>query len=74
VSTFVIGRAPVCGIAVTLHSDSGAIRELLKTLCRHIERRSGGASDGDNFVGDVLADRAELDLLFEPRDLGVERV
>jgi hypothetical protein len=57
-----------------LRFDSGAVLELLKAPRKHIERRLGGASDGENFVGDVLADRAEFDLLFEARNLGVERV
>jgi hypothetical protein len=43
--------------------DTGAVLELLKAPCHHIERRSGGPRDGDNFVGDVLADRAGIDLL-----------
>jgi hypothetical protein len=54
--------------------DSGAVLEHVKAPCDHIERRSGGASDSENFVGDVLADRAEFGLLFEARNLGVERV
>jgi hypothetical protein len=31
---------------------AGAILELLKTPCHHIESRPGGTNDGENFVGD----------------------